>query len=219
MDKDYHKYVFDKGKFIGNFEEMYKKCNDPWRCEKSYGADISYHLIAGYISHYKRMHKMKNPKIFEIGSGKGFFCDFISNIGEVSGLEVAPSAAKEACKKFTNINFIVGDIKNTDIFDTGHIKKGYFDFVVMFKGLIWYTIDAIDVVLRNISLLLKKNGIAIIEANYYKEKYYGSNIIGSKEDFLNLLNRQFSIEHVIDHHSKDNGLSFLECTHAIVKKQ
>ena len=27
---DYHKYVFDKGKFIGDFENMYKNCQDPW---------------------------------------------------------------------------------------------------------------------------------------------------------------------------------------------
>ncbi len=219
MAKDYHKYVFDDGKFIGNFDEMYKNCDDPWNCEQFQGSQMSYHLIAAYINCYRQMRGKANPKIFEIGSGKDFFCNFISNMGEVSGIEISGRAVEIARKKFPDINFIVGDIKNKNIFDSNCIKKEYFDFVIMFKGLIWYTIDVLDIVLGNISSSLKKDGIAIIEVNYYKGKYYGQEIIGNKEDFLALLGKKFSIEHVIDYYSKDNGLNFLECTYAIIKKR
>ncbi len=27
---DYHKYVINDGKFVGDFENMYKDCDDPW---------------------------------------------------------------------------------------------------------------------------------------------------------------------------------------------
>ena len=218
MDKDYYKYVFNKGKFVGNFDEMYRNCNDPWNLDKESQKQIAYDIITCFISYFKRIDNLKNPKIFEIGSGKGYFCDFISSLGKVTGLEISTYAVRIAQTKFPDIQFIIGDIRDANFFSKNKISKESYDFIVMFKGLIWYAIDAFNSVFDNIYSLLKPNSIAIIEINFYKEDYYGKNKISCKDDFINLISTKFDIIQIFDYYSKNNQLYFLECSYFILKK-
>ena len=214
----HHKYVFEDGKFIGDFDNMYKNCDDPWGLDKKHNEQIDYDLIACFVSYLKRINKLEKPKILEIGSGKGYFCNAISNMGEVTGLEISQHAVNIAKERFLNCDFRVGNIMDDNVHLTANLINKSYDFVIMFKGMVWYVIDKVESVFQRICWLLKDDGIAIIAVNYYRGDYYGKNIISSKDDFTSLIQEEFEILNVFDEYSKESGLDFKERSYFILKK-
>lgn len=217
MSKDYHSYVFQDGTFVGNFEAMYQDCEDPWEIDSKHGEQISYDLLASIINYYRRVDKIEKPDVFEIGSGKGYFCNFIAPICNATGLEISPTAAEISRAKFPHIEVITGDIRKKEFTKLQNINKKY-DFVIMFKAVIWYVIDAFDDVFDNIQSILKDNGIAIIEVSFYKGDYYGKDVIANKNDFINLLSERFELLRAFDSFVKESGIDFVECSYFILRK-
>ena len=70
----YQDYIIKEGKFIGKFDEMYKKFKDPWNLAKlnSKGGNFDYQIINLYCNQLKQLKKQK-LKTLEIGSGIHFF--------------------------------------------------------------------------------------------------------------------------------------------------
>ena len=58
----YQKYVFKGGTFIGDFDNMYKNCDDPWNLDNNHNEQIDYDLIACFVGYFKRVNKLERPK-------------------------------------------------------------------------------------------------------------------------------------------------------------
>lgn len=180
---------------------MYKNCKDPWNISKMIKKNIDYDLIIAIIKHYSKRNNISMPQILEIGSGKGYFSKKLSDVGKVTGIEISKTAMEFARQYAKDAEFICSDIREIKL-------KAKFDFIIFFR-CIWYIIDDIEKCLINIRKCMKKSTIGIFEINFYKEEYYGKKIISSKQDFLNILRKNFNIIESIDYYSDtDNFLNY-----------
>jgi SAM-dependent methyltransferase len=105
--KSYHDYVIKDGKFIGNFEEMYKVYEDPW-------------MQSEQPNRYSRKMAIMNiqrygfKNIVEYGCGLGYYADWIhKETGVVChSIDISETAIEKAKQKFPHLNFEVNNIKN-----------------------------------------------------------------------------------------------------------
>lgn len=132
-NQDYHDFVIKDGKFVGDFEGMYKAVDDPWeqstrelmRTEKA----IAIHLLAKY----------NRKKIVEVGCGKGDFTAKIHQNGfDVTGIDIAPTAISKARAKYPEIRFEVGDILDFGIYEK--IKP---DCIILAE-ISWYVLEKLE---------------------------------------------------------------------------
>lgn len=105
--KSYHDYVIKDGKFIGNFEEMYKVYEDPWMQQEQpnrYSRQMAIMNIQRY--------GIKN--IVEYGCGLGYYADWIhKETGVVChSIDISETAIEKEKQKFPHLNFEVNNIKN-----------------------------------------------------------------------------------------------------------
>jgi len=129
----YQDYVIKSGKFIGEFEQMYKDFKDPWeqttREQWAMEKCIAINLIK----------KLKAKRVIELGCGLGHFTNRIRRMGvDVLGIDISETAIKKARKRYPQCKFYNGDIMD---------KKVYLEFkpdVIVMSEITWYILDKID---------------------------------------------------------------------------
>lgn len=87
----YQDFVIQNGEFVGEFEEMYQRFEDPWEQTKRelYSSDKA--VALNLIQKYGR----KN--VVEFGSGLGHFTNRIAKVADaVVGIEVSETAVRKA---------------------------------------------------------------------------------------------------------------------------
>jgi len=129
----YQDYVIRDGKFIGEFEEMYKRVDDPWEhtSREKYASDkaIALNIIEKY--------ECKN--VVEFGSGLGYFTSRISEITEtVVGIEVSGTAIRRARAQFKSLGFRCASFPDFD-----YLRERQPDCIVMAE-ITWYVLDELD---------------------------------------------------------------------------
>ena len=65
---DYHDYVIKNGNFIGQFEEMYQNCDDPWPESER---DLAENPVSAHTVTLIKKNRFK--KLFTIQMIKNFF--------------------------------------------------------------------------------------------------------------------------------------------------
>jgi len=209
MKNNYNDYVFKNGKPIYQFDEMYKNCDDPWNIGKKITESIDYKLITAIIEKYKMKIEKNRPDILEIGSGKGDFSKILSDLGRVTGVEISPTAINYAIEmnSKTDAEFICADITKPDF----HLDKKY-DFIIFFR-VIWYLIDNLDICLNNLYNSMTDKGIGIFDINFYKGEYYGKSVISNTIDYINFLEKYFTILEHFEHFDMEmfNDYSIIIC--------
>lgn len=135
---DYADYVIKDGRFIGDFETMYKNCDDPW------------HQSDDIINSYSKMSciaslaRIGAKNILEIGCGLGYFTAFVDKMlpsSKITGVDISETAVKRAQILFPNISFLVGDVSRIDrIISDGKMLRGGMmqSFFQKFYGTFWY---------------------------------------------------------------------------------
>lgn len=102
----YQDYVIKDGKFVGKFEEMYRKFNDPW------------HQIEAEQNSYDRhstilsLKRLESQEVLEVGCGLGYFTNYLSqNLPEINftGMDISETAIEKAKGNFPSLNFITGN--------------------------------------------------------------------------------------------------------------
>lgn len=127
----YQDYVFKSGKFVGNFEEMYRHSSEvPWHQDQTANAIFSDMCIT-IIRHCK-------PKtLLDVGCGLGYMTERlrreVTSLVRVTGMDVSQTAVADAAKRFAAIQFVAGNLNSAVIGET-------FDMVVS-KDVLWYVID------------------------------------------------------------------------------
>tara|TARA_Y100000991_G_scaffold128239_1_gene96718 strand:- start:234 stop:923 length:690 start_codon:yes stop_codon:yes gene_type:complete len=105
-----------------DFEELYKR-EDPWGIDGSFTNIIRIKIINNYF---------KNQEFnqgIDIGCGEGFFTSKLNFIKHKTGIDISSLAIKRASKKYSEINFMVGNPLKEKL-----INRKY-DFVSCFEVL------------------------------------------------------------------------------------
>lgn len=129
----YQDYVIKDGKFVGEFEEMYRDYDDPWEqsTREDYASEkaIALNLI----------QKLKAKRVIEVGCGLGHYTKKISDLGvDVLGIDISETAIDKAKSNYPLCMFTVGDILDYSI---------YLDFqpdIIIMAEITWYVLDKLD---------------------------------------------------------------------------
>lgn len=130
---NYEDFVIRHGEFIGEFEEMYRRFDDPWEQtqREKYASDKA--IALNIIQKYER----KN--VVEFGSGLGRFTNSISEITDaVVGIEVSETAVRRAKAQFESLEFRCASFPDLD-----YLRTRQPDCIVMAE-VTWYVLDHLD---------------------------------------------------------------------------
>jgi SAM-dependent methyltransferase len=154
----YQDFVIKDGKLVGKFEEMYQRVENPWGQDNPEFFALSKSTNAAILN----MRKYKIRSVVEVGSGLGYYSNFISQAGiDVMGMELSETAVAKARAKFPEIKFTVDTVNNI---------KNYTAFdAVLFAEVTWYILPD-----------LKKNFEEMLE--HFSGKYFLQNLTFYKGD-------------------------------------
>lgn len=165
---DYHEYVIKSGNFIGQFEEMYKDCNDPWQQSK----------VANSVSRdfsIQQINKLDAKSIVEFGCGLGYFTNSLKKKtkANVLGVDVSPTAIGKAKHLFPYLNFKIDEVKNI---------KDYNSDVILFSEIVWYILPDLKEILGQMKGKYFINNLVFYPNG---EQKYGNQYFTSLKEFIN----------------------------------
>ena len=184
--EDYHDYVFEDGKLLGDFENMYKYSKvTPWKQDEDaseWYAELSFLML-----------KDEGPfnEILEIGCGLGYFVDKLKTLGKtIDAFDISQTAINKAKLLHQGINFYVDDIRKEKF---SPIRK--YDLIVA-KDLFWYVFNDLKQVIRSISKCAKKETHIYIYQYFpaLDEPFVGKKIINSPEKLMDILVNGLNLE-------------------------
>ena len=184
--EDYHDYVIKDGKLIGDFENMYKYSRDiPWHQDevcKEWQGEVS-RVILGKHAPYK--------SVLDIGSGLGYFMNEMTSLvhGSCMGVDVSPTAVKIASQLFPNNQFAVGDIADPSFELPSHFIQE--PHLVMVREIFWYVCESLDIVLMNLSRILRLGSYLYVEQGWPNSSidFYGKDILPNPDSLFSHIHK------------------------------
>lgn len=169
------------GKFIGKFEEMYQKFDNPWHQIEA--ADDSYARHATLLS-------IKNcgiKSVLEVGCGLGCFTNYLhTNIPDLQivGMDISETAITKAKKRYTDLEFIIGNLRE---YSQNIVSGGGYD-AYLFAEIMWYILNDLDIIIDNISRNCKGKFV-IINQTFYKagQQKYGRDYFTNLAEMMDYL--------------------------------
>ena len=171
----YQDYVIKDGKFIGEFENMYKDYEDPWNqtfrevhsLEKTIAIDI--------------LKCKGHEKPLEYGCGLGHYTNRLyESLGNAAGIDISETAIKKANKTYPHINFFHADVLDFDIIDK--INPDCLCYV----EITWYILDKLEDL--KAGLLKNYTGKGFyhsLQTYNNKEQQYGLNYFTDMDSIIN----------------------------------
>jgi hypothetical protein len=186
---DYHDFVIKDGELIGKFEEMYRKCADPWpETEK----DLDANPVSCYCATLIRKNRFK--RLFSVGIGKGLHANWL--LDKVSGLEVEGCEISKTAVEYAQAHY--PKIKSHCL-DAKEFLKYHWDFeVILFREVLWYILPH----WASITEGLKKgyeNKHILLEISCYDKQEYGLGYFSGPEDII--CKFPFEIKEILRHHT------------------
>jgi SAM-dependent methyltransferase len=133
--QDYHDYVIKDGKFIGQFDDMYKDIKDPWNQTDIKNHQLSHARNAAILD----IARLNFSSVAEIGCGLGYYTSFINRTLphiDIIGIDISETAINKAKEKFPHLNFEVGSIMDIE-------KYAKYE-VILCSHIMWYILQDID---------------------------------------------------------------------------
>lgn len=189
---NYQDYVIKNGKFIGEFEKMYQKFDDPWhQSDNGYFDDLSRETVVFFIKKYKI------KTCVEFGCGLGKTMNFIQSKTNIKmlGVDVSKTSIRKAKKSYPHLEFEENDIQNI-------VNYSQYE-CFFFSEITWYLLE--DKILDKIFKKMKEK----LEGKYfihnlvfYKGKQkYGNNYFTTIQQFIDFC--PFDIITSVEIDSKD----------------
>jgi SAM-dependent methyltransferase len=170
--ESYHDYVIKDGQFIGKFDEMYAKFEDPWMQSKQ---PNQYARNAGII----HLKNFQIGSVLECGCGLGYYADWIhkeTGITPIS-LDVSAEAIKKARTLFPHLHFEVADISKD-------LKMYQNVECVMFAEIVWYILPQLDDILEELKALFTGKYLLVNQVFYKGSQKYGTQYFTSLQEFI-----------------------------------
>ena len=199
--KTYHDFVIKDGKFIGQFEEMYKAFEDPWMQSQQpnrYSRKVAIMNIQRY----------NIKKIVEYGCGLGYYADWICRETGIvcRSIDISETAVAKAKQKFPHLNFEVGNIRDlADLVDKENID------CILLADITWMILQDLDFV--NEELLKHFRGKYLINnfVTYKGTQKYGRAFFTTTQEYINYMPFKligFAEGTTIDDHNIDSTTIF-----------
>jgi len=167
----YHDYVIKDGQFIGKFEEMYRKFDNPWTQVQQ---PNPYARQAGIL----HLQKYGIRSLLECGSGLGYYSDMIyRQTGIVpKGIDISHTAVENAKKLFPHLD------SNVDVVQNLH---NYRDCeAILFAEITWYILPDLNLLFREM-LAHFAGKYFINNLVFYKgTQKYGTEYFNSLQEFI-----------------------------------
>jgi SAM-dependent methyltransferase len=184
---DYRDYVIRDGRFIGAFEDMYRRIDDPWNIGDASG--IQYDLVLYLIRRYGICRE--GGKVLDIGCGKGAFTARLRDIlpaADILAVDISPTAVRRAEEAHTlpGVTFSVLDILK----DYRSLPRGY-DLAVL-SQMVWYILPGLPEVLRHVlGSVLKADGYLLVNQTFYRPgvQSYGKEVVSTVEDLIGIIGK------------------------------
>lgn len=194
---DYHDFVIKDGKFIGKFEEMYRACDNPWN--QSDDVIQSYQKMACLSS----ISRIKPNSVLEVGCGLGYYTNFLAKMFpdvQFEGMDISETAVKKARVTFPDVKFSYGNI--AEMTDLKH--GGGYDAII-FSEILWYILDDLDSIIRNMKKTFS-GGYILINQTFYKEgeQKYGTEYFTNPQGMIDYFGME-CMELVSCHTQGDNA--------------
>jgi 2-polyprenyl-3-methyl-5-hydroxy-6-metoxy-1,4-benzoquinol methylase len=129
----YHDYVIKDGQFVGKFDEMYQKFDDPWMQSRQ---PNPYSRMATIIN----IQRVEVGSILEVGCGLGHYSQAIfQQTGIIPvGIDVSETAIAKAKVLYPHLNFSVDTVDNL---------TQYKDLdAILFAEVTWYILDQLPAI-------------------------------------------------------------------------
>jgi SAM-dependent methyltransferase len=137
------KYIIKPdGTFVGDFESLYRNCEDPWMQSTETLCSPLKRLIAFRVS------ELPQRRLMDIGCGTGESCDLfrVAADAEVLGLDVSPTAISKARSKYSLCRFEVASAPEVGDFADMNPTA------ICMCGLTWCILDRFEEVLATIKV-------------------------------------------------------------------
>ena len=130
MTKRYQDLVIKDGRFVGEFEKMYKEFDDPWN---QINLDLEQNISRQIVVNYTKKFNVKS--LVEFGCGLGKTTNFIASNSELEilGVDISETAIKKASNNYPNLRFEVSDVKE--------IEKFFTYECLFFSEITWYLLE------------------------------------------------------------------------------
>lgn len=130
---NYKDYLIRNGQLVGQFEEMYKNCEDPW-LQSEEGArlySIPRHAVLSYLKKYRL------PSVLEMGCGFGHLTHFLNENGiSPTGVDISATAILKAQARYPYLHFVRGEAKHLDRYQ----NYG----AILFSGMTWFVLPELE---------------------------------------------------------------------------
>ncbi len=183
-----NEFVFretEKGrlKFVGDFDGLYQSEKDPWEQSGTGTRLQDYYSFSRAQLRSLLLHRSIIGRGLEVGSGLGYVVDYLSKSVptlRVDGLEISHVALERARSRFSDYNFMQGDITAIDFYGC---PEGY--DVVILSQVLWYILHGLEVALDNCHRLLRDGGYLIVSQAFMRSKQrYGADIVDGYDGFV-----------------------------------
>jgi SAM-dependent methyltransferase len=189
--------VTKKIEFVGNFEGLYREVDDPWdqSAPKNSSYKQYYTLSRRRLLNALLTLNCSSSKLLEIGCGLGYVLECINLKHpdlQLVGIDISQTAIAKAKAKYSNFDFYVSDIRVSK-------KKlqNQYDIVIL-SQMLWYILDDLTDVFKNISKYLHDDGILIITQAFFKEQQkYGRDIIDGYEGLITYCKNDLKSEYEV----------------------
>jgi len=186
---DYRDYVIKNGKFVGEFEQMYRHVADPWQGVEKVGVSQN-NLLVGAVGHVGSEVK----RAWDVGCGLGALTERFQDAlpwAEWSASDVSPTAVERAARAYPRIRFFVHDLGRPE---SPPFEPGALDLITMAQ-VMWYVLPHLSGIFDRLYRLLRPGG-HLIALQYFltpEEQKYGKEIVASPSDLLRFV-RQAGFE-------------------------
>jgi SAM-dependent methyltransferase len=136
--KSYEEYIFNKGKFVADFEGLYRDFKDPWgQTEVFESHDTRRFLALNYCKRIRSEFKDRSQvRVLEIGCGFGHMTDALRLDGFRSvGVDISGEAVKQARSVHPESVFFQRSISEVSLLD--ELRP---DIIIM-SEVTWYILD------------------------------------------------------------------------------
>jgi len=167
----YQNFVIKDGKFVGKFEEMYKKVSDPWNLLKKNKKtkNLNYQVIYNYCESIRSSKKLT---ILEIGCGfPQISYELYLKKFKVYGTDISKTVIKKSKKKYPKIknNLFVSNFLNFSLYEK--LKPD----IIILSDITWYVLPELKKFIRWYKNLKTKTYLIHSLAVYGKDKQkYGT---------------------------------------------
>tara|TARA_B100000674_G_scaffold88732_1_gene61566 strand:- start:97 stop:735 length:639 start_codon:yes stop_codon:yes gene_type:complete len=185
----YQDFVIKDGRFIGKFEEMYKKFPDPWQLLKnnSNSQNINYQIIYNYCERVRDLKRKKKFITLEIGCGYPQISNNLFKKGFRSfGTDISETVIIKSKKKYPKLKnkLFVSEFDNFRLYEKINPD------IIILSDVSWYILSELKNFLKWFRKIKKKtyliHSLAIYEKNvqnYGKDYFYDMQTI---KKFFNL---------------------------------